>query len=120
MRDLSSSALLHYVNRAALERRDFLEPITVIISYAPSSSPTCCLSPEGLVLVQERNMNDELNRPLMQLLPIDQRPGTSPEITSDGPSLAYVLQVGGARDRIKLVIRCDDAGDVWMSIRRAV
>jgi hypothetical protein len=68
--------------------------------------------------VQERNMNEELNRQLTQLLPTDQRPGTSPEITSDGPSIAYVMQVAGARGRIKLVIRRDDAGDVWTSIRR--
>jgi hypothetical protein len=49
----------------------------------------------------------------------DQRPGARPDITLDGSSIVYGMAVAGARDGTDLVIRCDDAGEVWMSIRRA-
>jgi hypothetical protein len=55
----------------------------------------------------------------MKPAPIDRRPGMLPEITANGANVSYVLPIVGAKDATKLVIRCDDTGNVWLSIRRA-
>ena len=64
-------------------------------------------------------MSDETRRRTTRVLAIDQRPGVLPEITAEGPSIAYVLALAGARDNTRLVLRCDGAGEIWVSIRRS-
>ena len=37
---------------------------------------------------------------------LDQQPGVTPEVHRDGEAVTFVLDVAGAPDRIKLVLRC--------------
>jgi hypothetical protein len=51
---------------------------------------------------------------------IDRRPGTHPAITADGTNITYVLPIlklVGVAAGTKLVLRCDDDENVWVSIR---
>lgn len=61
-------------------------------------------------------MNDD-PKPQTTRLPIDERPGRLPQITSEDLDIAYTLVVRGTRGRIKLVLRCDATGGLWASIR---
>ena len=62
-------------------------------------------------------MNDRSN-PGTTRLSLDQRPGRLPRITSDGAGIAYELVLAGTKDRSRLILRCDAAGEVWVSIPR--
>jgi hypothetical protein len=47
---------------------------------------------------------------------LDRRPGVLPEIRTDLRSLTFSMQPTGIRTAPRLVIRCDDDGEVWVSI----
>ena len=46
----------------------------------------------------------------------DTRPGSAPEITTDLRGLTFDMHVRGTGSHEHLVIRCDNAGEVWISI----
>jgi hypothetical protein len=48
---------------------------------------------------------------------IDRQPGRLPDIRSDNGSITFVMVPPGAPHHDRLVIRCDDNGDAWASIR---
>lgn len=37
---------------------------------------------------------------------LDRQPGVAPEVRRDGDSITFVLEVAGAPERVKLVLRC--------------
>jgi len=45
---------------------------------------------------------------------LDGQPGSVPDIRTDVCGLTFVMRLRGTPE--KLVIRCDDAGDVWVAI----
>lgn len=47
---------------------------------------------------------------------LDRKPGTLPEIQATEDGIAFVMAPFGAHGQ-RLVIRCDDNGDVWVAIR---
>jgi len=47
---------------------------------------------------------------------LDRKPGALPEIRMDLRGLRFVMHPPGARATERLVIRCDDDGEVWVSI----
>jgi hypothetical protein len=47
---------------------------------------------------------------------LDSRPGSLPEIRSLGSSVKFLIEVRTVRDSPRLVLRCDDDGNVWASI----
>jgi hypothetical protein len=47
---------------------------------------------------------------------LDGRPGTLPEIRSLGSSVKFLIDVRAVRESARLVLRCDDDGNVWASI----
>jgi hypothetical protein len=49
----------------------------------------------------------------------DHQPGTVPAIRAAEGSLTYTIVPAGARRGEQLVIRCDDNGEVWVSIQPA-
>jgi hypothetical protein len=49
----------------------------------------------------------------------DHRPGAVPMIRTVEGSLTYTIVPAGARRGEELVIRCDDEGEVWISIQPA-
>ena len=49
----------------------------------------------------------------------DHRPGAVPMIRTVEGSLTYTIVPAGARRGEELVIRCDDEGEVWVSIQPA-
>jgi len=49
----------------------------------------------------------------------DHRPGAVPTIRAAEGSLTYTIVPAGARRGEELVIRCDDEGEVWISIQPA-
>jgi hypothetical protein len=51
---------------------------------------------------------------------LDGQPGPIPDIRTDVRGLTFVIHPLGTRSDERLLIRCDDAGDVWMSIRSDV
>jgi hypothetical protein len=51
---------------------------------------------------------------------LDGRPGSIPDIRTDVRGLTFVMRPLGTRSNDRLVIRCDDAGDVWVAIRSDV
>lgn len=55
---------------------------------------------------------------VMGHMPIDERPGTTPIITEEEGSITYVLPLGRIPGAPRLVIRCDGAGELWVSLRR--
>lgn len=57
------------------------------------------------------------SRKIMERMPIDDRPGTTPIITEEEGSITYVLPLGRIAGTPRLVIRCDAAGEVWVSLR---
>lgn len=48
---------------------------------------------------------------------LDRQPGTLPDIHSDDGGITFVMVPRGAPHHDGLVIRCDDNGEVWASIR---
>ena len=48
--------------------------------------------------------------------PLDRQAGALPVIRSDRDSVVFHIQISGARGVRGLVIRCDDAGNVWASL----
>jgi hypothetical protein len=50
---------------------------------------------------------------------IDRRPGLLPDIRTDDGGITFVIVPRGAPHQEQLVIRCDDNGEVWASIRPA-
>jgi len=49
-------------------------------------------------------------------LTVDQRPGSLPEIRTDDASITFAMSIPGVPRGDHLVIRCDAAGDIWVSI----
>jgi hypothetical protein len=48
---------------------------------------------------------------------LDQRAGALPEIRLDGDSVTFHLEVMGLhRQDVRLMIRCDAQGEVWVSL----
>jgi hypothetical protein len=62
---------------------------------------------------------------LVPLLPLgatmrrksDHRPGAVPTIRAGEGDVTYTIVPAGARRGEQLVIRCDDGGEVWISIQ---
>jgi hypothetical protein len=48
---------------------------------------------------------------------LDRQPGTLPDIRTDDRGITFVMVPTGAPRHDQLVIRCDDNGEVWASIR---
>jgi hypothetical protein len=48
---------------------------------------------------------------------LDRRPGSPPEVRTDIRGLSFFMRLSGTRSDERLVIRCDDNGEVWMSIQ---
>jgi hypothetical protein len=48
---------------------------------------------------------------------LDRRPGSIPDIRTDVGGLTFVMRPRGTRNDERLVIRCDDEGEVWLSIQ---
>jgi hypothetical protein len=46
---------------------------------------------------------------------LDRQPGVTPEVHRDGEAVTFVLEVAGAPERIKLVLRCTHA-DIFASV----
>jgi hypothetical protein len=92
--------------------------MTVISYRAPAGSWDCCFSRVRLAFIQEDSMREEL-RHGVRTDATDSHPGALPEISSDGGSISYVVAVVAQRRRRELIIRCDIAGEVWLSIRPA-
>jgi hypothetical protein len=49
---------------------------------------------------------------------LDRRPGTMPEIRTDGDSVTFRLEIAEVANGTRLIIRCDADGSVWMAIER--
>jgi len=47
---------------------------------------------------------------------LDLRPGPMPDITAEGTSVTFRLTILRAAEGGHLTIRCDDNGQVWVSI----
>ena len=47
---------------------------------------------------------------------LDRQPGRTPDISQDGRGLTYVIHVAAGRLTYRLILRCDNDGEVWMSI----
>ncbi len=47
---------------------------------------------------------------------LDRQPGAVPEIHREGDSRIFFLEVAGAPERIKLVLRCTQRGDILASV----
>jgi hypothetical protein len=48
---------------------------------------------------------------------IDRQPGGLPDIRSDNGGITFVMVPPGVPHHDRLVIRCDDNGEAWASIR---
>lgn len=46
---------------------------------------------------------------------LDRQPGATPEVRRDGDAVTFVLEVAGAPERLKLVIRCTQT-DIFASV----
>jgi hypothetical protein len=49
---------------------------------------------------------------------LDQRPGSAPDIRSDGGGITFIMALAGTPRSEALVIRCDIQGEIWVSIGR--
>ena len=47
---------------------------------------------------------------------LDRQPGAIPEVHHDGDSVIFLLEVAGAPERIKLVLRCTQNGEILASV----
>ncbi len=50
---------------------------------------------------------------------LKEHPGVVPDIRVDKNGIAFHMDIMGLRHRSRLIIRCDDNGDVWASIPKA-
>jgi hypothetical protein len=48
---------------------------------------------------------------------LDRRPGSVPDIRTDVRGLTFVMRPSGKISGELLIIRCDDSGEVWISIQ---
>jgi hypothetical protein len=48
---------------------------------------------------------------------LDRKPGSLPEIQTTDNGIAFVMAPFGANGQ-RLVVRCDENGNVWVAIRR--
>jgi hypothetical protein len=48
---------------------------------------------------------------------LDDRPGSIPDIRTTGRGVTFEMHPLGTRDTTRLIIRCDEAGEVWIAIR---
>ena len=46
---------------------------------------------------------------------LDRQPGVTPEVHREGDNVTFVLEVAGAPERVKLVIRCTQA-EIFASV----
>jgi hypothetical protein len=46
---------------------------------------------------------------------LDRQPGAVPEVRRDGDNITFVLEVAGAPERLKLVLRCTQT-DIYASV----
>jgi hypothetical protein len=46
---------------------------------------------------------------------LDRQPGVTPDVRRDGDSITFLLEVAGAPERIKLVLRCTQT-DIFASV----
>jgi hypothetical protein len=46
---------------------------------------------------------------------LDRQPGAAPEVRREGDSITFVLEVAGAPERLKLVLRCTQT-DIYASV----
>ncbi|MBS1820042.1 MAG: hypothetical protein JSU08_19070 [Acidobacteria bacterium] len=46
---------------------------------------------------------------------LDRQPGSTPDVRREGDSLTFMLEVAGAPERIKLVLRCTQT-DIFASV----
>lgn len=46
---------------------------------------------------------------------LDRQPGAVPEVRREGDSITFVLEVAGAPERLKLVLRCTQT-DIFASV----
>ena len=46
---------------------------------------------------------------------LDRQPGATPEVRRDGDAVTFMLEVAGAPERLKLVIRCTQT-DIFASV----
>jgi len=46
---------------------------------------------------------------------LDRQPGVAPEVRRDGDNITFVLEVAGAPERVKLVLRCTQT-DIFASV----
>jgi hypothetical protein len=46
---------------------------------------------------------------------LDRQPGALPEVRREGDSITFVLEVAGAPERLKLVLRCTQT-DIYASV----
>jgi len=47
---------------------------------------------------------------------LDDKPGPLPDITSDGDSVTFEMPVVMPEPPVRLRVRCDARGEVWLSI----
>lgn len=47
---------------------------------------------------------------------LDRQPGAVPEVRSEGDGVTFLLEVAGAPERIKLVLRCTKSGEILASL----
>jgi len=48
---------------------------------------------------------------------IDDHPGPLPDIRTTGSSVTFVMTPIGTEPSERLIVRCDDAGQIWVSIK---
>jgi hypothetical protein len=48
---------------------------------------------------------------------LNDRPGAIPDIRTTGVGVTFEMHPLGTRHTTRLIIRCDDDGEVWISIR---
>ncbi len=46
---------------------------------------------------------------------LDRQPGVAPEVRREGENITFVLEVAGAPERVKLVLRCTQT-DIFASV----
>ena len=58
--------------------------------------------------MQASTLAETLHRPVGMAAKklLDRQPGSLPEVTRDGDSVTLVLEVAGAPEQVKLVLRC--------------
>ena len=47
---------------------------------------------------------------------LDQEPGATPDIRAEGDDVTFRFTVAGVPERMKLALRCNAKGELWVSI----